>query len=214
MMFLCSKNAAEPRCAKWRQMQRCNDTVCHKMVLLMLLLYKTYVSSDMMIISNDVITSDGNEVFNRSSNISLSEGYFGYISLTSQKTSTTHVNCTGCYDHVVLSRGWYDIAFYIYYFGLITALTLVNLCGNTAVILSILRHRQLRSPANYCLFSIACSDLSLGIIYPIYNVSHVDQPEIKRILGMIVRWHYLPLPCCPAQWPIALLFKGFLRMYS
>ena len=76
-----------------------------------------------------------------------------------------------------------DLVFYLYYYGLMGVLTLVNLTGNSAVISSILRHRQLRLPGNYFLFSIACSDMLLGIIYPISNVSYIDRPEIRRVFG-------------------------------
>ena len=76
-----------------------------------------------------------------------------------------------------------SILFYVYYYGLLGLLSLVNLAGNTAVIQALLRHRHLRVPGNYFIFSIACSDLSLGLIYPVYNVSHIEIEPIRKALG-------------------------------
>jgi muscarinic acetylcholine receptor M2 len=103
-------------------------------------------------------------------------------------TPTFSYYCLNCSNNVterkvamVSSVG--DELFYMYYLGLLGLLTLVNVIGNSVVISSILRHRQLRVPGNYFLFSIACSDLMLGLLYPIYNVSHIDLPHIQRVLG-------------------------------
>jgi hypothetical protein len=148
---------------------------------------------DEMLPNDAAVDISGINNINSSSSIysgSAVTDIYGYRTTLSAATRHTEsiitemgVNCTDCGRRVLL-RDWYDYVFYAYYYGLLSVLTIVNVAGNTAVISSILRHRQLRLPANYFLFSIACSDLILGIIYPIYNVSHIDRPEIKRVLGM------------------------------
>ena len=86
----------------------------------------------------------------------------------------------------VLGRGWEgttDIIFYTYYYGVLFALSLVNLVGNGLIIYCVLRRKELRVPANYFIVSLACSDLVLGVVYPIYNVSHMEDAAIERSIG-------------------------------
>lgn len=76
-----------------------------------------------------------------------------------------------------------SIAFLTYYYGLLGLLTVVNLAGNAGVMTCLLRHRHLRVPGNYFIFSLACSDFCLGLIYPVYNVSHIELPQVNGVLG-------------------------------
>ena len=76
-----------------------------------------------------------------------------------------------------------EIIFLVYYYGSILFLTTLNLIGNSMVILSMFRHRNLRVPSNYFIFSLAWSDLLLGITYPIYNVAHLEHPTITEVFG-------------------------------
>lgn len=77
-----------------------------------------------------------------------------------------------------------DVLFNLYYYGLFFTLTLINIPGNILVVTTILRHRQLRHPANYFLVSLAFSDLLMGFLYPVYNVSHLEEiPAVSGALG-------------------------------
>ena len=76
-----------------------------------------------------------------------------------------------------------DALFYAYYYGVLFLLTLVGLVGNILVIRAVWKHDKLRLPANYFIFSLACSDLGLVLLYPIYNVSHIEDEGIKATLG-------------------------------
>lgn len=76
-----------------------------------------------------------------------------------------------------------DIIFFTYYYGLLLVLSAVNISGNGIILYGMVKHRHLRVPGNYFIFSLAVSDFSLGIIYPIYNVSHVEIDSIKNTLG-------------------------------
>lgn len=88
-------------------------------------------------------------------------------------------NCTS--NHTIL--GARTVVFLTYYYGLLGLLTVVNLAGNTVVMLCILRHQELRIPGNYFIMSLACSDFCLGLVYPVYNVSHIELPQVSVILG-------------------------------
>ena len=44
-------------------------------------------------------------------------------------------------------------------------------------------YRGLRTPSNYFIFSLALSDLLLGLVYPVYTLGHVNLPQIKASLG-------------------------------
>ena len=50
---------------------------------------------------------------------------------------------------------------------------------------AVVRHPQLRQPANYFIVSLACSDLVLSLIYPVYNLAHLELQEIQDVLGEI-----------------------------
>ena len=76
-----------------------------------------------------------------------------------------------------------DIVFYTFNIGLICLISVVNIVGNTLVIQSVLRHRTLKVPGNYFILSLACSDLITGIIYPVYNISHMVIGNVLNTLG-------------------------------
>ena len=76
-----------------------------------------------------------------------------------------------------------DIIFYTINIGLICLISAVNIIGNTLVIQSVLRYRTLNTPGNYFILSLACSDLVMGIIYPFYNVSHMEISNVLDVLG-------------------------------
>ena len=76
-----------------------------------------------------------------------------------------------------------DIAFFVYYYGGLLALSAIGIVGNSMVIVGITRHRSLRTPNNYFIFSLALSDLLLAILYPIYDVTHLDGDYANELLG-------------------------------
>ena len=76
-----------------------------------------------------------------------------------------------------------DYVFYGVYLSGIFILSSISIIGNGLVINAMLKHRQLRVPGNYFILSLACSDMLLGIVYPIYNVSHIDAKEIHDTIG-------------------------------
>lgn len=76
-----------------------------------------------------------------------------------------------------------DIVFSIYYYGSYSLLTVVNIIGNSFVIAVIIRHEKLREPHNYFMVSLAFSDLLVGVAYPLYNLTHLENHHIQAILG-------------------------------
>jgi len=48
---------------------------------------------------------------------------------------------------------------------------------------AVVRHPQLRQPGNYFIVSLACSDVMLSLIYPVYNLAHLELPQIQDVLG-------------------------------
>lgn len=78
-----------------------------------------------------------------------------------------------------------DLYFVIYYYGFFFSLSLINIPGNCLVIVTILKHRCLRHPNNYFLVSLAVSDLLIGFVYPIYNISHLEIPQVRGPLGKL-----------------------------
>ncbi|CAC5376076.1 ADORA2B [Mytilus coruscus] len=84
--------------------------------------------------------------------------------------------------HVTLTQG--DILFFIYYYGIFGLLTCINIPGNLIVVLTVVKHHQLRQPCNYYIASLAVSDFLIGIVYPIYNISHLEKVrEVSEKLG-------------------------------
>jgi hypothetical protein len=78
----------------------------------------------------------------------------------------------------------HDVIFFVYYYGIFIALTCINIPGNLLVLSTVLKHYQLRQPCNYYIASSAFSDFLIRIVYPIYNISHLEHaPEISRTLG-------------------------------
>ena len=76
-----------------------------------------------------------------------------------------------------------DIAFFVYYYGGLLVLSTIGIVGNSMVIVGITRHRSLRTPNNYFILSLALSDLLLAILYPIYDVTHLDDDYANELLG-------------------------------
>jgi len=48
---------------------------------------------------------------------------------------------------------------------------------------AVVRHRHLRQPGNYFIVCLACSDLLLSLIYPVYSIAHLDLKQIQDVLG-------------------------------
>ena len=68
----------------------------------------------------------------------------------------------------------YDIGFRVYYGTFVLTIALVCLTGNLMVIRYILkRKRSHLSACSYMIFSLACSDTSMGLIYPLYNLFQI-----------------------------------------
>ncbi|XP_062567840.1 melanocortin receptor 5-like [Saccostrea cucullata] len=78
----------------------------------------------------------------------------------------------------------HGISFYIYYYGMICIIMCINITGNTLVIRAVMRTPNLRTPCNHYIVSLAVTDLLIGVIYPLYNVAHLElMPEVSRALG-------------------------------
>lgn len=74
--------------------------------------------------------------------------------------------------------------FYVYYYGMFSIIASVNIPGNILVIRTVMRTPNLRQPCNFYIVSLAVTDLLIGFIYPVYNISHLEHvPEISRPLG-------------------------------
>ena len=71
-----------------------------------------------------------------------------------------------------------DIVFLVYYYGILIILSLVNIVGNSIVITGLFRNRSLLVPGHYFIISLALSDICLGLVFPLYNVSHVDFVDV------------------------------------
>ena len=85
-----------------------------------------------------------------------------------------------------------DVVFYCYYYGIFVVIALVNLCGNSLILVSA-RRRNLRTPENYFIFSLATSDLIHGLGYICYNVSHMEIPAVRD--HMTSEYHYHANDC-------------------
>lgn len=74
--------------------------------------------------------------------------------------------------------------FYVYYYGMFSIIASINIPGNILVIRTVMRTPNLRQPCNFYIVSLAVTDLLIGFIYPVYNISHLEHvPEISRPLG-------------------------------
>ena len=82
-----------------------------------------------------------------------------------------------------------DIGFYCYYYGTFFAITLVNLCGNSLILVSA-RRRNIRTPENYFIFSLAVSDILYGVTYTLYNINHMDFHAVKIMTSKHLRSFY------------------------
>ncbi|XP_070544685.1 beta-2 adrenergic receptor-like [Ptychodera flava] len=74
-----------------------------------------------------------------------------------------------------------DSAYFVYYYTTLITLTLINICGNSLVIVSVATFRTLRNVSNYFITSLSCSDILLGIFYTLYNLSHMEVPAMQVI---------------------------------
>jgi hypothetical protein len=73
----------------------------------------------------------------------------------------------------------------VYAFHLIGILGMATLCiiGNSIVIFIMTRECDMNSPLNCFIVSLGCSDLLQGILYAVYNISHLPVPAIRLALG-------------------------------
>nr|KAG5703940.1 hypothetical protein BaRGS_020537 [Batillaria attramentaria] len=102
-----------------------------------------------------------------------------------------------------------------YYYGTISVLTVVNFVGNSIVLMTFYRHRDMRTPSNSFLCSLALSDMLAGLIYPVYNVSHVEKPAIKHTLGqwwvcLAIITEGTTLETCSSYGIVAIAFSRLL----
>ena len=91
-----------------------------------------------------------------------------------------------------------DIGFYCYYYGIFFVITLVNLCGNSLILVSA-RRKNLRIPENYFIFSLAVSDILYGVTFTLYNIVHMDIPAVKLMTSK--------------QWRIGTIYKN-INLYQ
>ena len=79
--------------------------------------------------------------------------------------------------------------FYLYYYSLMFIITLVSIVGNSFILIVYARHQKLRSPSNHSIATLAFADLSSTILYSLYNISHMEIPEIQMELGKYIFLH-------------------------
>ncbi|XP_033736887.1 octopamine receptor beta-2R-like [Pecten maximus] len=79
--------------------------------------------------------------------------------------------------------GEMSLGYLVFYVTVFLLLTLIIVGGNCVIIVTILRHRDLQQPCNYLIVSLAASDLLFGILYPIYNLGHLRDNTITRLLA-------------------------------
>ncbi|XP_048767267.1 melanocortin receptor 5-like [Ostrea edulis] len=97
-------------------------------------------------------------------------------------TTPTHLNSTVMEQ--VHSSPDPGTVFYVYYYGMFSIIACINIPGNILVIRTVMKTPNLRQPCNFYIVSLAVTDLLIGFIYPVYNISHLEHvPEISRPLG-------------------------------
>lgn len=112
----------------------------------------------------------------------------------------------------------HDVIFFVYYYGIFIALTCINIPGNLLVLSTVLKHYQLRQPCNYYIASLAFSDFLIGIVYPIYNISHLEHvPEISRTLGnwsvcRVIVCEVLALEICSSYHLVAITVTRYIAI--
>lgn len=74
-----------------------------------------------------------------------------------------------------------DDAVGYYFFTVFGLITIIAVFGNIIVITTVCRHAQLRIPGNYFVVSLAISDLSFAIFYPLYNVGQIPGYVIAQL---------------------------------
>lgn len=76
----------------------------------------------------------------------------------------------------------------IYTFHLVGILGMAALCiiGNALVIFIMTKECNMTQPLNCFIVSLACSDLLQGLVYAVYNISHLNVPLIRSFLGKYV----------------------------
>ena len=109
--------------------------------------------------------------------------------MTRYTGNDTHYTCANNISYTITSD---DLFFFIYYFTFMAIISLVGLLGNGIVIHCVIFQRNLREPVNYFLFSLACSDFLLCVVYPVYNISHMEDCAIIDTLG---KNHYVCIVC-------------------
>ncbi|KAK7492976.1 hypothetical protein BaRGS_00015706 [Batillaria attramentaria] len=106
------------------------------------------------------------------------------IVTTDATVNATQATVNVClHDSSQTKLGSLDPAFMTYYYGIFFLFTVINIVGNSIVLTTFYRHKDLRTPGNSFICSLAVSDLLVGLVYPFYNVAHIETPEIKGSLG-------------------------------
>ena len=103
---------------------------------------------------------------------------------TGFETSTLHISTvwTGLdADDDSLSSS--TVTFYVFYYTCLSLLAVICVTGNSLVLTALFRHKNLRVPSNAFLFSLAVADLLTGIVFYVYQISHIDIDSIRDTLG-------------------------------
>lgn len=111
----------------------------------------------------------------------------------------TFMSSTGSYLNEETSLDWQDVpdpcrrssaddSIGVYTFHLIGILGMATLSivGNSIVIFIMVKECKLASALNCFIVSLAASDLSQGVLYAIYNISHLNVPSVRYALGKYV----------------------------
>ena len=100
-----------------------------------------------------------------------------------QSLNSTEVGSSSVED--LCSRSDADANVGVYTFHLVGILGMATVCivGNCLVIFVMTKECKLNTPLNCFIVSLACSDLCQGVLYAIYNVSHINVKSVRGALG-------------------------------
>ncbi|KAK6301418.1 hypothetical protein J4Q44_G00274710 [Coregonus suidteri] len=90
------------------------------------------------------------------------------VSATSRSSTLLMENGTRCGEQILN----YDKMEKVFIGGLLTMLTLLTICGNLLVVISVCFVKKLRQPSNYLIVSLAVADLSIALaVMPFVSIT-------------------------------------------
>lgn len=106
-------------------------------------------------------------------------------------------NASLCWEDNLLSRGSLEKVFIG---GILTILTLLTVCGNSLVVISVCFVKKLKQPSNYLIVSLAVADLSVAVVVMPF-VSVTDLIGGRWIFGRVFCNVFIAMDvmCCTAS---------------